>query len=173
MVGDGFTAGGRPLRSIIMKKIPLISLLMIVTIFVSCRDQEQHLSSQNTEVESDLSPESLHGAMIALDARFSDDEKQAFLEQRDDGLDPFNGEDHFNHKVVAMRLRDEWGLWGDSRLKLYFSARGISHADWISSAILDGWAEHLGTGTVDEEALFKKYASLERQWRSREASRKK
>jgi len=41
-----------------------------------------------------------------------------------------------------MWIRNNWGLWGGSRLQSYFAQRGFSEPDGISSIILDeyyGW----------------------------------
>jgi len=67
-----------------------------------------------------------------------------------------------------MQLRNDWGLWKGSPLKDYFSVRGIAHADWITSAIFDGWRERITTGTFDEKVIVAKYAAIERRWRARQ-----
>ena len=40
------------------------------------------------------------------------------------------------HFGFGMYLRNNWGLWGGSRLQKYFFDRGISHPDNMSGIIL-------------------------------------
>lgn len=41
------------------------------------------------------------------------------------------------HMGLGMWIRNNWGLWGGSRLQTYFLRRGITHPDEMSSIILD------------------------------------
>ena len=40
------------------------------------------------------------------------------------------------HHALGMWLRNNWGLWGGSRLQKYFFDRGVNHPDEMSSVIL-------------------------------------
>lgn len=131
---------------------------------VACDDGNIERSKGETEsvavVEAPESklPRTFVEALDALDRRSSSEEREAF---RNDEV-----ELGLFHKITGMQLRNEWGLWKGSELKTYFSERGIAHADWISSAIIEEWIERLKTGTVDEAAIFAKYAETEREWRA-------
>ena len=48
------------------------------------------------------------------------------------------------HMTLGMRLRNTWGLWANSRLAVFLSARGLQHPDDMSGLILDryrGWLQ--------------------------------
>ncbi len=47
------------------------------------------------------------------------------------------------HFGLGMGLRNNWGLWGGSRLAKYFNVMGIHHPDDMSGIILDSYARHL------------------------------
>jgi hypothetical protein len=40
------------------------------------------------------------------------------------------------HMGLGLRLRNEWGLWHESRLARYFTKLGVDHADGMSALIL-------------------------------------
>jgi hypothetical protein len=39
------------------------------------------------------------------------------------------------HMPLSMQLRNDWGLWMNSRLANYFSARGVSDPDEMSGIV--------------------------------------
>jgi hypothetical protein len=47
------------------------------------------------------------------------------------------------HFQLGMWLRNQWGLWGGSRLQKYFTDRGINHPDNMSSIILEHFYDWL------------------------------
>ena len=47
------------------------------------------------------------------------------------------------HRSVGLYLRNNWGLWGGSRLQKYFSDRGIYHPDDMSAIILEYYHDWL------------------------------
>jgi len=47
------------------------------------------------------------------------------------------------HFGLGLWMRDNWGLWGRSRLAEWFNARGITDPDEMSSAILRSFRRHL------------------------------
>ena len=49
----------------------------------------------------------------------------------------------FVHHDLGRYLRNEWHLWGKSKLKSYFSKKGINHPDDISAIILDSYQRKL------------------------------
>jgi hypothetical protein len=127
---------------------------------VGCDDNVSNNSSSESkavEVQRGV-PESFSQALDALDAMSSEEDREAY---RNDKVDM-----GLVHRQVGMRLRNDWGLWSGSKLRDYFSERGIAHADWISSAIFEAWIERLKTGSFDEDAIIAKYAKIEKDWRA-------
>jgi hypothetical protein len=47
------------------------------------------------------------------------------------------------HLGLGMSLRNQWGLWGGSRLRQYFISHNISHPDNMSGLILEYYYWHL------------------------------
>lgn len=54
--------------------------------------------------------------------------------------DDFTAEAHFG---FGMWIRNNWRLWGGSRLSTYFNELGISHPDDMSSIILTSYHRYL------------------------------
>lgn len=50
-----------------------------------------------------------------------------------------------SHFGMGMWLRNNWGLWGGSKLKDYFLEKGIEHADNMSSSILNTYYHYVAT----------------------------
>ena len=59
------------------------------------------------------------------------------------------------HHSLGMWLRNNWYLWGGSRLKTYFIDRNITHPDEMSSIILEYYHNYLN-GINDEWQKFDK-----------------
>ncbi|WP_196939121.1 DUF6794 domain-containing protein [Sphingobacterium pedocola] len=59
------------------------------------------------------------------------------------------------HMGLGMWIRNNWGLWGASRLQQYFIKRGYSDPDSISSVILDNYISWLNGETDIAEAWEK------------------
>jgi len=47
------------------------------------------------------------------------------------------------HHGFGMWLRNNWGLWGGSRLQVYLIDRGVNHPDYMSSLILEYYYDWL------------------------------
>jgi hypothetical protein len=54
------------------------------------------------------------------------------------------------HFGLGLWMRNNWGLWGRSRLAEWFNARGVTDPDEMSSAILRSFRRHLRGEQVDE-----------------------
>ena len=75
-------------------------------------------------------PYNLYDCFIQLDFLFSDTLKSEMIATSGEEL---SGQYHFG---FGMWMRNNWGLWKNSRLWLYFYHKGVSHPDDISSLIL-------------------------------------
>ena len=67
-------------------------------------------------------PYNLYDCFNQIDSLFPDSIK----------LEIFSGQTHFG---FGLWMRNNWGLWQESRLWLYFHDKGVSHPDHISSLI--------------------------------------
>jgi len=69
-------------------------------------------------------------------------------------------EDEFTAKVhlgFGMWLRNNWRLWGGSRLSKYFNDLGIYHPDDMSGIILDSYHRYLNNKEIKLEEQIKYY----------------
>lgn len=69
------------------------------------------------------------------------------------------------HHSLGQKLRNDWGLWGDSDLNRYFGNLGICHPDDISSIILHSFHRHLNDKPLELEQLIEKYQDY---WKKQE-----
>ena len=61
------------------------------------------------------------------------------------------------HRGLGMWLRNNWGLWGDSRLKLYFNHLGVYHPDDMSQIIIVSFWRRLNNKPIQLEEQIKYY----------------
>jgi len=61
------------------------------------------------------------------------------------------------HFGLGMGMRNEWGLWGGSRLAKWFNAQGITHPDDMSGIILHSFWRHLNGKPITLEQQVKYY----------------
>lgn len=61
------------------------------------------------------------------------------------------------HRGLGMWMRNNWGLWSDSRLKKYFNELEIYHPDDMSGIILDSFWRHLNNKPIRLEEQIKYY----------------
>ena len=69
-------------------------------------------------------------------------------------------EDEFTGKVhlgFGMWMRNNWRLWGGSRLSKYFNDIGIYHPDDMTGIILDSYHRHLNNKEIKLEEQIKYY----------------
>jgi len=76
--------------------------------------------------------------------------------------DEFISKTHFG---LGLWLRNNWQLWGGSRLSTYFRDKGIFHADDMSGIILTSYHRHLNHQDI---GLAEQIASSQAYWKKRE-----
>jgi len=74
------------------------------------------------------------------------------------------------HYGLGTRLRNNWGLWDDSRLSKWFNERGITHPDDMSGIILHSFWRHLNGKPIKLDEQIKHYQDY---WKAVEEDRKK
>lgn len=82
-------------------------------------------------------PKNLEDCFLQLDKLLSEIDKKEMqaLPKRDNMIQ--------YHLGLGMWIRNNWGLWGGSRLQKYFNDRGITHPDEMSSIILEYYYDWL------------------------------
>jgi hypothetical protein len=66
------------------------------------------------------------------------------------------------HMGLGLWMRNNWGLWGGSRLAKYFNGVGIFHPDDMSGVILDSFWRHLNSQPIK---LEEQVAYYQRFWK--------
>lgn len=61
------------------------------------------------------------------------------------------------HHGLGMWIRNNWGLWSESRLKKYFNELDIQHPDDMSGIILNSFWRHLNNKPIELEKQIKYY----------------
>ncbi|MHC4086983.1 MAG: DUF6794 domain-containing protein [Planctomycetota bacterium] len=118
-----------------MKKF--ISILCLILFFTSCKDK-QHIeavnSDPNTQNKSAYIPKDIEDSFRELKTILTDEDLKKFKES--DTLVDY----HFG---LGMWIRNNWGLWSQSRLSIYFNDMGVFHPDDMSGIILACFHRHL------------------------------
>ena len=60
------------------------------------------------------------------------------------------------HLGLGMWIRNNWGLWGGSRLADWFNAKGVTHPDEMSGIILDSFWRHLNQKPIELDEQIKR-----------------
>lgn len=76
------------------------------------------------------------------------------------------------HLGFGMWMRNNWRLWGGSRLSKYFNDLGIHHPDDMSGIILDSYHRHLNNKEIKLEEQIKYYQDYWENSKKEELSRK-
>jgi len=61
------------------------------------------------------------------------------------------------HHGFGTWMRNDWGLWGGSRLAKWFNTQGIRHPDDMSGIILDSFWRHLNNKPIKLDEQVKYY----------------
>jgi Domain of unknown function (DUF6794) len=61
------------------------------------------------------------------------------------------------HFTLGLWMRNNWGLWGSSRLAKWFNAQGVEHPDDMSGIILNSFWRHLNGKPIRLEEQVKYY----------------
>lgn len=69
------------------------------------------------------------------------------------------------HHSLGMWIRNNWGLWGGSRLETYFTDNGIHHPDDMSGVILECYVMHLNGEKVKYKQKLRKARKAEKKWK--------
>ena len=92
-------------------------------------------------------PKDLEDCFIQLDKLLSDEDKQN-IKQLEDRKETIK----FHHGLGTW-IRNNWGLWGGSRLQRYFIEKNVTHPDAMSALILEsyyGWLNNENNSNKNE-----------------------
>lgn len=68
------------------------------------------------------------------------------------------------HMGLGRWLRNNWNLWGGSRLGTYFIEKGVNHPDYMSGIILSAYHAYLTNGSVNGDEYINKAIEEQRKF---------
>ncbi|WP_139920451.1 DUF6794 domain-containing protein [Hymenobacter sp. DG01] len=89
-------------------------------------------------------PRNLADSFVQLDKMLAEPIKEQLRHP-----DPEYGLAKF-HFGLGLWMRNNWGLWGDSRLQQYFEELNITHPDDMSGVLLKSYSDYLNGKPLDE-----------------------
>jgi len=118
------------------------------------RDKDDIYDVTPTVDETDSSkyyiPSDLDDCFVELDRMLH----PKLIEELTAGGDRVANKQHFG---LGLWMRNNWGLWANSRLAEYFRGIGILHPDDMSGIILTSYIRHLNKQPVKLQAQIKYY----------------
>ena len=101
------------------------------------RNEEYALRLKMDTINGVYIPKDIEDCCVQLDKIISEEDKEYIkgLPKKKDTIDL-----HFS---LGMWIRNNWGLWGGSRLQIYFLKKDINHPDDMSSKILETYYDWL------------------------------
>ena len=113
---------------------------------VARQEKLQEEIEKRQEFEKRLTSESIKGVYIPKDLGECFIELDKLLKEVDK-KEMQSLPDRYNmiryHHGLGMWIRNNWGLWGGSRLQKYFTDKGIMHPDEMSSVVLNHYHDWL------------------------------
>jgi len=102
---------------------------------------------------NDSIPNTLEESFLILDTLLADSLKNQFAKYNEDEAIVMT------HHGLGMYLRNEWGLWRDSRLAKYFNEMQIRHPDDMSSIILTSYHRYLNQNSINLQEQIDYYTA--------------
>ncbi|NLO70596.1 MAG: hypothetical protein GX102_06590 [Porphyromonadaceae bacterium] len=136
-----------------------IGFSFIFLIFISCSTTSKAL--YETDDKSWLSADTINGVYIPKDLSDCIEQIDIILPDTIKEMAIFWSESTFSantHAGLGMWIRNNWGLWRESRLSHYFNNLGVFHPDDMSDIILTSYHRSLTLNDIklDEQLSAKK-----------------
>lgn len=113
------------------------------------REIEYKININSDSIDGVFIPKDLNSCFFELDKLLSDTIKQD-IKNKPTEIDLAE-----YHMGLGRWMRNNWGLWGGSRLQLYFINKNVTHPDNMSGIILVGYNKYLNGQTIDADSLIK------------------
>lgn len=120
------------------------TVIIILFIFLSL----SVFGQRNAELTG--KPANLEETFKYLDQMFNDTAKYGFMTLPEDVS---TGRLHFG---FGTWIRNNWGLWGNSKLNNYFIEKGVGHPDDMSGIILTSYYRYLNNIPIDLDGQINK-----------------
>jgi len=113
------------------------------------REAEYKVNIKADSIDGVFIPTNLNSCFVQLDKLLNDTLKQNIKSKKTE-IDL--AEYHFG---LGLWMRNNWGLWGGSRLQVYFQNKNVKHPDNMSGLILVAYNKYLNGQTIDVDSLIK------------------
>lgn len=139
-------------------KIIIVIILNLTSIVSFCQSKNDSINRKYKIVISHDSingiyiPKNINDCLHQLDLILNDTVKSEILKMDERN---FTINAHFG---LGMWLRNNWGLWGGSRLQLYFIKEGIDHPDNMSDIILTSYYRYKKSQNINFKQQIKYYS---------------
>lgn len=134
-------------EDIVMHEKALIDLAGKIEVVV----EEVQTAREEEEDKGIYIPKNLDDALSHLEKVLTKEDKEK-IEQMESSKDMTG-----YHFGFGRQLRNDWGLWAESRLALWFNEQGIHHADDMSGIILDSLWSHINKKPIELDKQIKVY----------------
>jgi len=118
------------------------------------KEQEYFENIKKDSIDGIYIPTDLKDCFKQIDGFWVDSIKTQVREMTED---EFTSEAHFG---FGMWMRNNWRLWGGSRLSKYFNDLGISHPDDMSGIILTSYHRYLSGKDIKLEEQISFYMAF-------------
>ena len=125
----------------------LLMSFLLGALAVSVPGNSQEVSDSAEEI---YIPTDLEDCFTALDALLSPEDIQTMKTGSEDDMIQY----HFG---LGMWIRNNWGLWGGSRLAKWFNNIGINHPDDMSGIILHSYWRYLNSRPIELDEQVSDY----------------
>ena len=115
-------------------------------------------------IEGVYIPKDLEDCFVQIDRMMNDSLRTEFKKISEED---FTGKTHFG---LGIWMRNNWSLWGGSRLSKYFNEKEIYHPDDMSGIILTSYHRKLTDKKIDLESQISYYKTY---WKVAEEPKKK
>jgi hypothetical protein len=158
------------MRSICNKIIAATLISILLLLATSCHKSSNTSSSNASTGEPRKDPSSTTGfyipldlddALVEVDRIMGDQGREHVLKADDKDMIDY-------HFTLGAWMRNNWGLWGGSRLSQYFNKIGIHHLDDMAGIILDSYWRKLHGKSIDLDGQVRYYQEYWEQEKSQQ-----
>lgn len=137
-----------------IKRQVLISILLLITTLAFCQSENNKNDSTKflaDTIDGIYIPKNLIDCLNQIDGFFNDSTKTEIKKLSEDD---FTANAHFG---FGLWMRNNWRLWGASRLSKHFNDLGIFHPDDMSGIILDSYHRYLNDREIKLDTQIEHY----------------
>ena len=134
-----------------MRVFHITAILLLACVQIAYAQNKDNARFKKDTLDEVYIPKDLEDCFKQIDVFFADSTKTKIKQWTED---EFCSNAHFG---LGMWMRNNWGLWGGSRLSKYFNEMKIFHPDDMSGIILTSYHRYLTGNEIKLEEQIKYY----------------